>query len=257
MKFIGTIIGLLFGLVCVAQSDTVVAKVYSWDKSMITSVGKKATSKKLFSGSGPILSFQQLNGIILHKGKSITYKADGTGYERFFIIKKGPVSVNLNDQTTMLDRGSIIFVLPGDKLNIANNTHNDVEYYEMNYRSLLPADPERGKKSGASFVMNWNDMVVKKTDKGSTRQLFDRQTAMLNRFDIHVTQLNEGFNSHPPHTHKNEEIILMLDGNAEMTIANEHPKANGGDVVFLSSLIPHNLTNVGKTPCLYFAIQWN
>jgi (S)-ureidoglycine aminohydrolase len=50
---------------------------------------------------------------------------------------------------------------------------------------------------------------------------------------------------------------LMLDGNAEMTIANEHPKANGGDVVFLTSLIPHNLTNIGKTPCLYFAIQWN
>ena len=257
MKFTGTIISLLFGLFCAAQSDTVVAKVYSWDKTVIASAGKTAASKKIFSGSGAILSLHQINGINLHKGKSITYKAAAAGYEQFFIIKKGPVSVNLNEQTSLLDRGSIIVVLPGDKLRIANNTDADAEYYEMNYRSIQPADAERGKKAGASFVMNWNDMVVKKTDKGSTRQLFDRQTAMLNRFDIHVTQLNEGFNSHPPHTHKNEEIILMLDGNAEMSIANDHPKANGGDVVFLTSLIPHNLTNIGKTPCLYFAIQWN
>jgi (S)-ureidoglycine aminohydrolase len=257
MKFRGMIIGLLFGLFCAAQSDTVVAKVYTWDKMVIASTAKATVSKKMFSGSGAILSLHQMNGIILRKGKSITYKADAVGYERFFIIKKGPVSVNLNDQTSLLDRGSIMVVLPGDKLSIANNSDADAEYYEMNYRSKQPADAERGKKAGTSFVMNWNDMVVKKTDKGSTRQLFDRQTAMLNRFDIHVTQLNEGFNSHPPHTHKNEEIILMLDGNAEMTIANEHPKANGGDVVFLTSLIPHNLTNIGKTPCLYFAIQWN
>ena len=257
MKCKGTIIGLLFGLFCAAQSDTVVAKVYSWDQSVITAAHKASNAKKIFSGSGAILSLHQMNGINLHKGKSITYKADAAGYERFFIIKKGPVSVTLNNETSLFDRGSLMVVLPGDKLSITNNTDADAEYYEMNYRSIQPANAERGKKAGASFVMNWNDMVVKKTDKGSTRQLFDRQTTMLNRFDIHVTQLNEGFNSHPPHTHKNEEIILMLDGNAEMSIGNDHPKANSGDVVLLTSLIPHNLTNVGKTPCLYFAIQWN
>jgi (S)-ureidoglycine aminohydrolase len=80
---------------------------------------------------------------------------------------------------------------------------------------------------------------------------------MMGRFDIHVTQLNEGFNSHPPHTHKLEEIILMLDGNAEMTVGTDHQKANAGDVVWMGSMVSHNLTNVGKTPCLYFAIQWN
>ncbi len=257
MKFTGMIIGLLLGFVATAQSDTVVAKVYSWENSVISTANKTSSSKKMFSGSGAILSLHQLNGINLHKGKTITYKADAAGLERYVIIRKGPVSVSLNNQTALLDKGSIIVVLPGDKLSITNNTDADAEYYEINYRSIQPANEERGKKAGTSFMINWNDMVAKKTDKGSTRQLFDRQTTMLNRFDIHVTQLNEGFNSHPPHTHKNEEIILMLDGNAEMSIANDHPKANGGDVVFLTSMIPHNLTNVGKTPCLYYAIQWN
>ena len=154
MKCKGTIIGLLFGLFCAAQSDTVVAKVYSWDQSVITVTRKASDSKKMFSGSGAILSLHQMNGINLHKGKTITYKADAAGYERFFIIKKGPVSVSLNHQTSRLDRGSIMVVLPGDKLSITNNTDADAEYYEMNYRSIQPANAERGKKTGASFVMN-------------------------------------------------------------------------------------------------------
>jgi (S)-ureidoglycine aminohydrolase len=55
----------------------------------------------------------------------------------------------------------------------------------------------------------------------------------------------------------NEEIIIMLDGNAEVQIGTDHQKANPGDVVLYGSKILHNITNVGNTPCLYFAIQWN
>jgi (S)-ureidoglycine aminohydrolase len=55
----------------------------------------------------------------------------------------------------------------------------------------------------------------------------------------------------------NEEIILMLDGNAEVQIGITHQKANPGDVVLYGSNILHNITNIGSIPCLYFAIQWN
>jgi (S)-ureidoglycine aminohydrolase len=48
-----------------------------------------------------------------------------------------------------------------------------------------------------------------------------------------------------------------MEGNAEMQIGTDHQKANAGDVVLLNSMVLHNLTNVGETPCLYFAIQWN
>jgi (S)-ureidoglycine aminohydrolase len=237
-----------------AQTQPLVSKVYTWDNSPASSK-KVGAVKEIFNGSGAILSNHEMRGFMLDKGKSRTYKANQA--ERFFIIKNGPVKVTLDNKEFILDRGSIIFVLPGDQVTIENNGSKEAAYYLMTYQSKQPADAERGKKAGPSFVMNWNDMVVKPTEKGSTRQLFDRQTAMLNRFDIHVTQLNQGFNSHPPHTHVNEEIILMLGGNAEMQIGTEHQKANDGDVVLLNSMVPHNLTNIGTTPCLYFAIQWN
>lgn len=255
MKFSGIIIGLLASLYISAQTP-LVPSVYYWGKSPVTKT-KTGSTKKIFSGSGAIFSEHTMNGITLLKGKAINYESSPTGNEWFFVIKSGPVTVNLHDHTYTIDRGSVIVLLPGDKLSIENKGDNAAEFYEMSYRSIAPADPERGKTGGESFVMNWNDMIAKKTDKGSTRQLFTRATTMIGRFDIHVTQLNEGFDSHPPHTHKNEEIILMLDGNAEMTVGTDHQKANGGDVVWMGSMVSHNLTNIGKTPCLYFAIQWN
>ena len=253
MKCRLAILGQLFCLFVSAQTSPIIAKVYSWD----TSATNKIIIRNIFSGSGTILSLHEINGIILPKGKSITYKGDSNGNELFFIIKNGPVTVNLNNQSYSLNRGSVVVVLPGDKISIKNTGDKVASFYEMKYYSKEAPNAERGKKAGESFVMNWNDMVFKPHDKGGVRQLFDRQTSMLNRFDIHVTQLNAGFKSHEPHTHKNEEIILMLDGNAEMQIGTDHPKANSGDVEFLTSLIPHNLTNIGKIPCLYFAIQWN
>ena len=40
------------------------------------------------------------------------------------------------------------------------------------------------------------DMVYKPNDKGGVRQLFDRPTTMLSRFDIHITSLDPGISSH-------------------------------------------------------------
>ena len=261
MKLRLSILSYLFCLIASAQTTPINPKVYNWTNLLSTTtktaVTNKIIKKNIFTGSGAVLAQHEINGIVIPKGKSIAYKADINGDELFFIIKNGPVTVNLNNQTYTINRGSVVVVLPGNKISIKNTSDKEAELYEMKYRSIETPNPKRGKKGGASFVMNWNDMVFKTHDKGGVRQLFDRQTTMLNRFDIHVTQLNVGFKSHEPHTHKNEEIILMLDGNAEMQIGTDHQKANGGDVVFLTSMIPHNLTNIGNTSCLYFAIQWN
>lgn len=251
---------ILFAFICVSTfsqtTQTLVSKVYEWDKSPVRNT-RTGTSRKIFSGSGAVLSQHEINGVTLLKDKTVTYEVEPTGKELFFVVKQGPITVHLNGQTTVLGRGSVIVILPGDNVSLENASQTNVEYYEMIYHSIATPDKERGAKAGPSFVMNWSDMVFKPHDKGGVRQLFDRQTEMLNRFDIHVTTLNTGNKSHDPHTHTNEEIILMMEGNAEMQIGTDHQKANPGDVVLLNSNVLHNLTNIGTTACLYFAIQWN
>jgi (S)-ureidoglycine aminohydrolase len=212
-------------------------------------------SGTIFAGSGTVLSSHVMKGLSLKSGASLTYKGDQS--ERFFIIKKGDVSVLLGATTYTIEKGSVIVLLPGDELSLHNNGQVTAELYEMMYASKTPADMARGKQAGGSFVMNWKDMVFKPHDKGGIRQLFDRKTVMFSRFDIHITTLNPGLSSHAPHTHKNEEIILMMDGDAEMLVNGKAVRCDTGDAVYVDSMVPHNLTNIGKSPSTYFAIQWN
>jgi (S)-ureidoglycine aminohydrolase len=256
MRYASIALLLLISFFAGAQMSPLSAKVYYLEKSTVSKT-KTGNTQAIFSGSGAILASHQMNCVLINKGKSLVYAANKSKAERFFIVKNGPVKVKLGDESALLERRSVIVLLPGDELEIKNETDDIASLYEMTYQSIAPIDIDRAVKAGPSFMMHWNDMVFKAHEKGGVRQLFDRQTAMLNRFDIHVTTLNKGFKSHDPHTHKNEEIILMMEGNAEMQIGTDHQKANAGDVVLLNSMVLHNLTNVGDTPCLYFAIQWN
>lgn len=259
MKFPVLLAGILFSACVTAQTrsvaDTIPPKVFVLANSL---QAKSPNSKQIFAGSSAVLLWQEMTMETINPKISLKkiFEA-GDKKERFIIVKKGPIEFVLNGQVKTMDRGSVVLVLPGDELTIHNDGAEPAEFYEMIYESKQPVNMERAKAAGPSFMMDWKDMVFKPHDKGGVRQLFDRKTAMFNRFDIHVTQLNEGNKSHDPHQHKNEEIILMLEGNAEMQIGTNHEKANPGDVVFLTSNVLHNLSNIGKGACLYFAIQWN
>ena len=73
---------------------------------------------------------------------------------------------------------------------------------------------------------------------------------------MHTTALNPGLESHAQHTHREEEIILIIRGNVTMHIGDKFIPAAPGDVVFLPSMVPHALKNTGTEQCEYFAFQW-
>lgn len=238
-----------------AQETHLPSQVFQWNLDT-QSNSTKIQSSTLFEGKGGVLDRHSMKAMSIPSHQKINFKKL-KDVERFYIVKSGLASIQLNKQTTLLNRGSVVCVLPNDVLQIANREESLLEIYEMSYQANTAMNIQRGINAGGSFITHWDDITFKPHDKGGVRQFFDRPTAMLNRFDIHVTQLNVGFKSHDPHTHVNEEIILMLEGNAEMQIGNDHQKANPGDAVLLGSNVLHNLTNIGNTPCLYFAIQWN
>jgi (S)-ureidoglycine aminohydrolase len=255
MKFRFTLYLILAISLLQAQQYSLQSKVYQWDINN-NGNGAKVQKSILFAGEGGVLAKHAMIGISIPAGKKWEGKVTAN-QEKFYIIKTGIADIELNDQKTQFNRGSVVCVLPGDKIQIKNNGNDLLQLYEMSYSAGEKINIERGVKAGGSFITLWDNIKFKPHERGGVRQFFDRPTAMLDRFDIHVTQLNVGFKSHEPHTHVNEEIILMLDGNGEMQIGTDHQKANPGDVVLLGSNILHNITNVGSIPCLYFAIQWN
>ena len=107
-----------------------------------------------------------------------------------------------------------------------------------------------------STVFNWNSIVVKQTDVGSVRQFFRSPTISLDELECHVTTLNPGLSSHPPHKHENEELVIIREGNVEVLSNGEWKKAGPGSVVFNASNQLHALKNIGSTPAVYHVINW-
>jgi quercetin dioxygenase-like cupin family protein len=99
-------------------------------------------------------------------------------------------------------------------------------------------------------------MDAKSTDVGAIRDLVRQPTATLDELEMHVTTLNPGLASHPPHTHPNEELVIVREGTVEVLNGGTWKRLGPGSVVFNASNSPHALRNIGDTPATYHVINW-
>ena len=106
-------------------------------------------------------------------------------------------------------------------------------------------------------VFEWNDMKAEKTATGEVRHLCKSPTATLDELEMHVTTLNPGMESHAPHRHVNEELIIIREGNCETLSNGNWVKCGPGSVVFNASNSLHGFRNVGTTPAVYHVINWS
>lgn len=105
-------------------------------------------------------------------------------------------------------------------------------------------------------VFDWNRMTVQKIDVGAIRNLIRQPTATLDELEMHITTLNPGLASHPPHQHPNEELVIIDQGTVETLSAGKWERLGPGSVIFNASNSPHALKNVGTTPATYHVINW-
>jgi quercetin dioxygenase-like cupin family protein len=175
--------------------------------------------------------------------------------EQIVIVKEGKLRVSFGKTVQEIGPNSVAVLLPGEKGSI-QSVSPSTTLYRMTYRSRQAPDAKRGKKNGGSFIVDFDQLAFKPHDKGGIRNYFHRATAMCPYYEMHVTTLNPGIKSHEPHTHRAAEIILMIEGNTIMEIGNAEYEGKAGDVYFARSNVPHAIRNVGDTPCMYFAFQW-
>jgi len=253
----------IFFLVCITnpvallaqKNDSLRSNVYSWNKlepiKEDTRVRRQVLEGKTFA-----LSYFEIHASTLEPGQAPHPPHVHDDMEELMIIKEGHVKITIAGQSKILGPGSIAFAIPGDEHGIENAGTTKATYYILKFKGKLPMDLERAKQAGGSFMLDWNDLKTSNTGKGYRRDFFNRATSQLTQFEMHTTALNKDSVSHAPHTHVQEEIILLLRGNVTMNIDGKLIPASSGDVVFLSSGISHALLNTGKEQCEYFAFQW-
>jgi quercetin dioxygenase-like cupin family protein len=93
--------------------------------------------------------------------------------------------------------------------------------------------------------------------------LLDGPTSSLGRMESHASVLVAGRDAHPPHVHDEEELLICLDGEAELVIAdlheNEPPRLDRlkpGDFVYYPAYQRHTIRSGGSGPVSYLMFKW-
>ena len=105
-------------------------------------------------------------------------------------------------------------------------------------------------------VWRWDEIKSHDTDVGAYAQIVRAPTATLEELEMHVTTLKPGLSSHAPHTHPNEELVIIREGEVEVLSGGVWKKVGPGGVVFNASNSPHALKNVGTTDAVYHVINF-
>jgi quercetin dioxygenase-like cupin family protein len=87
-----------------------------------------------------------------------------------------------------------------------------------------------------------------------TRPVLDGLTHTGYKAEVHLTELSPGEAPHPPHRHVHEEMVLMVRGTLEVTIAGKAARLGQGSSAFVASNIEHGWRNVGQDRALYFVL---
>ena len=107
-----------------------------------------------------------------------------------------------------------------------------------------------------STAWTWEAMSEKKTEVGELRPVVREPTRTLDELEMHITTLNPHTASHAPHTHPNEEMVIVKEGKLQAHVNGKEVLVGAGGVLFYASMQPHAVQNIGDTPATYYVINW-
>jgi (S)-ureidoglycine aminohydrolase len=231
------------------------SQIIHWD-SLVAKTENGRTRRLLLEGSTTHLKYFRVHATTLEAGTAPNPPHPNKDADELFIVKEGKIKVTIGDKSKTIEKGGIAVVLADEVHGIENAGDTPATYYVFRYQGKTPTDIERGKKAGGSIWMNATDSLFKTHDKGGRRNFYNRPITQCSIFEMHTTALNAGLESHQQHTHVTEEALLITKGTVTMLIDCKIYQAKAGDLVILTSNIPHALINTTGGQCEYFAFTW-
>ena len=68
--------------------------------------------------------------------------------------------------------------------------------------------------------------------------------------------LEPGKSPHAPHTHAEEEVMIIESGHGEIFCDGKSTKVGPGSVMFTTPNVSHGITNTGSEPIVFYYIKW-
>ena len=116
-------------------------------------------------------------------------------------------------------------------------------------------DMEKENVLSRSEVFPYDQLPVTQLPNGGTmRKVISGFLVTGEYIEVHESMLPPGKMPHPPHRHRNSEVLFIRDGRLEFLNDGKPEPVGPGGVVFTASNVLHGLKNVGDTPATYFVI---
>ena len=65
-----------------------------------------------------------------------------------------------------------------------------------------------------------------------------------------------GKSPHAPHTHAEEEVMIIESGHGEIFCDGKTTKIGPGSVMYTTPNAPHGITNTGSEPIVFYYVKW-
>ena len=246
---------LFLALLSVAAKKILSSSVFEWEKLPVktTSTGEV---RNVFSSPTQTLNMFDIKAVTLNQGNSTSDYTVKNGFDELIIIKEGSAEISINTESKILGEGSVVVASQGDKVKIRNLQNAKTTFYIFLFNPKTPAVPNQPGVKVVPVFKDWKELEFKPSAVGGRRDIMKQSTSALKELEMHTTTLNEGVTSHNPHSHADEEIILVRFGFVEETINGKPYKLGPGSVIFLSNNDNHGIRNAGAGKCEYYAIRW-
>jgi mannose-6-phosphate isomerase-like protein (cupin superfamily) len=103
---------------------------------------------------------------------------------------------------------------------------------------------EMGSFSDNGEVVGKNGVYVSGDTPASTK-------FMTGRF-----VLQPGKSPHAPHTHAEEEVMIVESGHGAIICDGKTTKVGPGSVMYTTPNVPHGITNTGDEPIVFYYVKW-
>ena len=169
-----------------AQQEEVESGVYTWAE-LPTKKGHQRIGRKIMEGTSPHFSFLEIHATTQQKGVKPSPVHSQENKEEVIIVKEGLLKMTIDDKSELLPAGSVVLIPPMANQTMENVGDGPLTYYVMMFSSKKEMDLARSEQAGGALFVNAEDLVFEEHDKGGRIDYFDRETAMCEKFEMHLT----------------------------------------------------------------------
>ena len=106
------------------------------------------------------------------------------------------------------------------------------------------------------FTYTVKESKVVKETFGTHNKYFEGPTDQLKLMVAGSVTLNPGATPHPPHSHEEEEIMVVTEGTGIIGLNGKDKAVGPGSMMYANAKKSHDIRNTGKTPLTFFYYKW-